>query len=163
TPIRGLAYDSRMVRPGDLFFAIKGVHSDGHAFLKEAVHRGAAAAVVAKEVASVAPVVKVPAVLPAMSKIADAFFERPSERLEVSSHGRQLTGVSTVRRGVRVFTDLAQDHLACAKTIHDCSLARPRLSRRPPPVQAALTPPAEHGQRLALALNSRLPYGLAAG
>jgi len=38
--------DSRLVSPGDLFFALEGNHSDGHRFLKEVASRGGIAAVV---------------------------------------------------------------------------------------------------------------------
>ena len=44
--IRGLAYDSRQVKPGYLFFAIPGAKFDGHDFINEAVSRGATAVVV---------------------------------------------------------------------------------------------------------------------
>ncbi len=42
----GVALDSRVVRQGDLFVALKGGSSDGHLFVAEAFRRGAAAAVV---------------------------------------------------------------------------------------------------------------------
>lgn len=45
-PIAALAYDSRKVEPGGLFVAVKGYHSDGHAFVEQAVARGAHAVVV---------------------------------------------------------------------------------------------------------------------
>lgn len=41
--IRGLCYDSRLVQPGDLFFAIPGDHTDGHHYVEDAVTRGAVA------------------------------------------------------------------------------------------------------------------------
>ncbi|TEU17214.1 MAG: UDP-N-acetylmuramoyl-L-alanyl-D-glutamate--2,6-diaminopimelate ligase [Anaerolineales bacterium] len=44
--ITGLAYDSRQVKPGDLFVAIKGLTADGHDFIPQALERGAAAVVV---------------------------------------------------------------------------------------------------------------------
>lgn len=44
--ITGLAYDSRQVQPGSLFVAIKGYHVDGHAYIPQALERGAAAVVV---------------------------------------------------------------------------------------------------------------------
>src|SRR6185437_17035303 len=44
--IAGLAFDSRAVAPGSLFVAVPGEHVDGHAFLADAVSRGAAAAIV---------------------------------------------------------------------------------------------------------------------
>ncbi|MBI2921742.1 MAG: UDP-N-acetylmuramoyl-tripeptide--D-alanyl-D-alanine ligase [Planctomycetes bacterium] len=47
----GVATDSRKVRKGDLFFAIRGKNQDGHAFVEEALRKGAAAAVVDREIA----------------------------------------------------------------------------------------------------------------
>lgn len=46
--VSGVAADSRHVRAGDLFFALPGAKTDGHAFLQEAASRGAAGAVVEK-------------------------------------------------------------------------------------------------------------------
>ncbi len=42
-PIRGIAYDSRKVKAGDLFVALKGQRTDGALFVSDAVRRGAAA------------------------------------------------------------------------------------------------------------------------
>jgi UDP-N-acetylmuramoyl-tripeptide--D-alanyl-D-alanine ligase len=47
---RGAALDSRGVRGGELFFALPGERSDGHRFVGDALERGAAAAVVHREV-----------------------------------------------------------------------------------------------------------------
>jgi UDP-N-acetylmuramoyl-tripeptide--D-alanyl-D-alanine ligase len=47
----GAAVDSRLVKEGELFFALKGDKVDGHAFIGEAFKRGAAAAVVQWEYA----------------------------------------------------------------------------------------------------------------
>ena len=49
-PLRGVAIDSRVVRPGELFVAILGARLDGHEFVAEAAARGAAAALVQREV-----------------------------------------------------------------------------------------------------------------
>ncbi len=46
--VAGYQVDSRMVEPGQLFFALKGERVDGHLFLAEAKHRGAVGAVVEK-------------------------------------------------------------------------------------------------------------------
>lgn len=43
----GFAVDSRRVAPGDLFFALPGARVDGHAFLEDALARGACGAVLA--------------------------------------------------------------------------------------------------------------------
>lgn len=47
-PVLGYSTDSRLVRPGDLFFALKGEKADGHNFLHEVKQKGAVAAVVAR-------------------------------------------------------------------------------------------------------------------
>ena len=43
--ISGLAYDSRLVRPGTLFVAIRGEKTDGNKFVSDAVGRGAVAVI----------------------------------------------------------------------------------------------------------------------
>ena len=43
--IRGLAYDSRQVTAGDLFFALPGTEVDGHDYVDQALERGAAAVI----------------------------------------------------------------------------------------------------------------------
>jgi UDP-N-acetylmuramoyl-tripeptide--D-alanyl-D-alanine ligase len=48
----GVSIDSRVVRPGELFVAIKGERFDGHEFVGQAFERGAAAAVVAADYAT---------------------------------------------------------------------------------------------------------------
>ena len=49
---QGAALDSRLVRGGELFFALPGAKSDGHLHAADALRRGAAAAVVARAVAA---------------------------------------------------------------------------------------------------------------
>jgi UDP-N-acetylmuramoyl-L-alanyl-D-glutamate--2,6-diaminopimelate ligase len=46
--VKGVAFDSRKVRPGFLFVAIKGTLSDGHAFIDKAITDGAGAIVCEK-------------------------------------------------------------------------------------------------------------------
>jgi UDP-N-acetylmuramoyl-tripeptide--D-alanyl-D-alanine ligase len=46
----GYSIDSRTVSPGDLFFAIRGEHFDGHDYVKSALEKGAVAAVVQRDV-----------------------------------------------------------------------------------------------------------------
>src|SRR5579863_8182792 len=43
----GAAVDSRLVRPGELFVALRGEHTDGHRFIAGAVEAGAGAVVCA--------------------------------------------------------------------------------------------------------------------
>ena len=44
----GVSIDTRTLAPGDLFVALEGPNRDGHAFVADALQRGAAAAVVAR-------------------------------------------------------------------------------------------------------------------
>jgi UDP-N-acetylmuramoyl-tripeptide--D-alanyl-D-alanine ligase len=46
----GVTFDSRAVGKGDIFFALAGESTDGHVFVADALSRGAAAAVVARDV-----------------------------------------------------------------------------------------------------------------
>jgi UDP-N-acetylmuramyl-tripeptide synthetase len=48
-PIAGLAFDSRAVKPGDLFFAVAGTHVDGLAYAERAIKAGAVAIVAENE------------------------------------------------------------------------------------------------------------------
>jgi UDP-N-acetylmuramoyl-tripeptide--D-alanyl-D-alanine ligase len=52
--VRGWSIDSRTVRSGDLYFAIRGERHDGHAFTGAALNQGAIAAVVSEHVEDVA-------------------------------------------------------------------------------------------------------------
>jgi UDP-N-acetylmuramoyl-tripeptide--D-alanyl-D-alanine ligase len=45
----GYSIDSRTVKPGELFFAVKGERLDGHDFVEQALERGVAAAVVRRD------------------------------------------------------------------------------------------------------------------
>ena len=47
--LEGFAHDSRAVRPGDCFVAVRGIHGDGHDFIEDAIERGATALLCARE------------------------------------------------------------------------------------------------------------------
>jgi len=47
---RGASIDTRTLVPGDLFVALQGRHADGHDFLEEAFRKGAAGALIRKDV-----------------------------------------------------------------------------------------------------------------
>ena len=67
--VRAVEDDSRKVKAGDVFVAVKGLRSDGHAFVPSVIEKGAAAIVVERELPGVnVPQVIVPAVAPARKK-----------------------------------------------------------------------------------------------
>jgi UDP-N-acetylmuramoyl-L-alanyl-D-glutamate--2,6-diaminopimelate ligase len=84
--ISGIAYDSRDVRPGFLFFALPGIHTDGHSFIGRAISTGAAAVIHEKPLQNRASGVihlQVPSSRAALSPVSAAFHGRPSESLTV--------------------------------------------------------------------------------
>ena len=83
--IRDLAYDSRAVAQGSLFFCIRGSRSDGHELAAEAVARGASALVVERPVDVAVPQVVVADSRRAMAPAAVTFFGDPSRELDVAA------------------------------------------------------------------------------
>ena len=82
--VTALAYDSRRVEPGTLFFAVPGVHVDGHDYVEAAVAAGAVGAVVERELPDIAvPQLVVDRTRRALADAADAWFGRPSQQLTV--------------------------------------------------------------------------------
>ena len=81
--IDGLAYDSRRVQPGTLFFCVPGEHSDGHDHAAQAVAAGAAALVVERPLGLGVPEVLVPSARAAEGPVAARFYGDPSATLEV--------------------------------------------------------------------------------
>lgn len=81
--IAGLAYDSRAVRGGELFFCVSGFQRDGHEFAQQALQAGAAALVVERRLELGVPEVLVSSARAAMAPIAARFYGDPTARLRV--------------------------------------------------------------------------------
>ncbi|HEY5765472.1 MAG TPA: UDP-N-acetylmuramoyl-L-alanyl-D-glutamate--2,6-diaminopimelate ligase [Candidatus Deferrimicrobiaceae bacterium] len=82
--IEGVSTDSRSVRPGDLFVALRGDRTDGHAFLQAVARSGAAAALVERDISPTPlPCVRVPSTTSALPAVAAAFHGDPSANLAV--------------------------------------------------------------------------------
>ncbi len=83
--ISSLAYNSRQVKPGTLFFAIQGEKADGHAYIADALKRGAAAVVSERAAPSelAARWVQVAAIRRALADAARVFFHHPEARLKI--------------------------------------------------------------------------------
>src|SRR5438094_9791967 len=82
--IGDLAYAARAVGPGALFFCVPGSRADGHDFAAQAVENGSVALVVERPLELDVPQLVVPDVRRAMAPVADEFFGRPSEELQVA-------------------------------------------------------------------------------
>jgi UDP-N-acetylmuramoyl-L-alanyl-D-glutamate--2,6-diaminopimelate ligase len=81
--VTGLAYDSRAVKPGDLFFCVSGLRSDGHEFAAEAVQRGAVALVLERPLQLGVPELLVDSARASMAPIAARFYGDPARELRV--------------------------------------------------------------------------------
>lgn len=82
--INGINYDSRKIKAGDLFVAIKGMTIDGHNYLKEIASRGAVAAVVEKPNKNLSiPQISIENSRETLSKLANTWFGYPSKKMTV--------------------------------------------------------------------------------
>jgi len=86
--ITGLSYDSRRVKPGDLFVALAGCSVDGNAFVNDAFKRGAVAAVsecvsVSDPLVEERTFVEVGDGRAALARLAANFYGQPSEKMTV--------------------------------------------------------------------------------
>ncbi|HEY2398466.1 MAG TPA: UDP-N-acetylmuramoyl-L-alanyl-D-glutamate--2,6-diaminopimelate ligase [Solirubrobacteraceae bacterium] len=83
TEITGLAYDSRAVTSGALFFCVSGYRSDGHDFARQALEQGAVALVVERPLGLGVPEVLVESARAAMAPLAARFYGDPTSELDV--------------------------------------------------------------------------------
>ena len=68
--ITGFCVDSRQVRPGDLFVALRGERHDGHDFIADVVRQGASAVIASKNVEAAVPVIRVDDTVAALGELA---------------------------------------------------------------------------------------------
>ncbi len=82
TEITSLAYDSRQIRPGGLFLAVPGEHTDGRRFLADAAQRGALAALGPAGVGETPlPYIEVADIRAALADLACTFYGQPAQQL----------------------------------------------------------------------------------
>ena len=79
--ISGIQYDSRLVRPGDLFAALRGGDDDGHQFVASAIANGAAALLVEHDTGAAVPQIVIPNSRAALAQCAASFYGDPSRNL----------------------------------------------------------------------------------
>ena len=88
--ITGLEYDSRNVKPGNLFFALPGLHTDGRLYIEDALTKGASAVVYESETDETpakkngAVFIRVKDSRFAMSPVSAAFYDFPSRRMQIT-------------------------------------------------------------------------------
>lgn len=82
--VTGLCFDSRKVKPGDVYFCLPGLTYDGHDFIEDAIDHGALCIVHSKEIEKKKPgviYIKVQDVNDAMNQCARLFYGRPSDKM----------------------------------------------------------------------------------
>ncbi|MFZ1917249.1 MAG: UDP-N-acetylmuramoyl-L-alanyl-D-glutamate--2,6-diaminopimelate ligase [Terriglobales bacterium] len=83
-PVTGVDYDSRRVRPGTVFVAMKGESSDGNRFIDQAIAAGAVAIVTDSATEPPRPGIawaQVPHGRRALARLSANFYKRPAERI----------------------------------------------------------------------------------
>ena len=108
--VASLAYDSRRVSEGCLFFAIQGEKADGHRFIADALGRGAVAIVSEREAPAelAAKWVRVGAIRRSLAEAARAFYGYPDLKLRLvgitGTNGKTTTAylLNSIFRAARI-------------------------------------------------------------
>jgi UDP-N-acetylmuramoyl-tripeptide--D-alanyl-D-alanine ligase len=111
----GVSIDTRTLAPGDLFVALLGEGRDGHAFVADALASGAAGALVHKDVAPAAPLLRVDDTLAALARLggyARDRFGRAAGRLVAVTGSVGKTTTKEMLRGT--LAAFAPTHAAMA-------------------------------------------------
>ena len=85
--VSGVEYDSRRVKPGCAFVAMRGESSDGNRFIDQAIQAGAVAVITDSEVEKPRPGVAwalVPHGRRALARVSANFYKKPAERIAVT-------------------------------------------------------------------------------
>lgn len=81
---KGITADSRQVKPGFIFVAVRGLTSNGHDFIKKAIENGASAVVGERDLAGTfANYIKVTDSRTVLGELASEFYGKPSEKLKI--------------------------------------------------------------------------------
>src|SRR5262249_19026893 len=82
TAINSIAIDSRSVKPGDLFVALRGESVDGHNYVKKAIDNGAVAVVGDKDIGGLSiPYIRLENSRQALTWLAAAFYDWSARKL----------------------------------------------------------------------------------
>lgn len=110
-----LAIDSRNVQPGSVFVALRGVHTDGHRFIDDAIARGATTIVMERPMAlpeSVRGIV-VRDSARALSKLASVYYGAPAQALTMIG----VTGTNGKTTTTQMIASILNGSAMCAAVI----------------------------------------------
>jgi UDP-N-acetylmuramoyl-tripeptide--D-alanyl-D-alanine ligase len=100
TEVTGFSIDTRTLRPGDLFVALPGEHTDGHDFVAAAVEKGASAALVTRPVDAPLPQVVVNDTQLALGDLASAVRAQRNVRVIGITGSNGKTTVKTLTASI---------------------------------------------------------------
>ncbi len=83
TEIKGIAYDSRKVKEGYLFIAIKGFETDGHKYIDSAIKNGAVAVLGEDDIKCECTYVKAKDSRKALALTSAEYFDHPEKKLKI--------------------------------------------------------------------------------
>ncbi len=169
--IEGIAYDSRQVRRNFLFVALHGSHADGASYIDDALRRGAVAIVSEedrwprRDIAHI----RVEDARRALAEISCAFYNQPSQRIEVFGI-TGTNGKTTTAFMLRHILDRAGKHPGMIGTIRyeigDRVIPAARTTPEAPDIQFMLDQMVRAGCRSAVmevsshALDQKRVWGL---
>ena len=81
--IENISYNSRKVKPKDIFVCLTGEHVDGHEYAEEAIANGAIACVVERRLSINVPQIVVSSTEDMIAKISSIFYAEPSTKLNI--------------------------------------------------------------------------------
>lgn len=139
--ITGVNMDSRLVKEGELFVAVKGTQADGHSYIPRAIEQGARALLVSAALTDIfgdagvpagITVVRVADTEAAVGVVATTFYGNPSEKLK-------LVGVTGTNGKTTIATVLYELFMAAGHRAGLCSTVCNYVGNRP--VEATHTTP----------------------
>ncbi|NMA13806.1 MAG: UDP-N-acetylmuramoyl-L-alanyl-D-glutamate--2,6-diaminopimelate ligase [Clostridia bacterium] len=119
--ITGIQYDSRKIKPGDIFVCIKGLKSDGHDYIPQAVENGAAALLVehpiSTEFSSITQIV-VNDTRKALALFSSYWFGFPSRKLRMIGV-TGTNGKTTTTHLIKGLLEIKKQRVGLIGTIHN--------------------------------------------
>ena len=111
--ITGISIDSRTVKKGEVFFALKGEHYNGHEFCKQALRKGASWVVIEKNLGLNSGFIRVKNTVDALGNLAQRWRQRFNVRCIA------ITGTSGKTTTRRIITHLLKKRYECCETIRN--------------------------------------------
>ena len=73
--VKGLSSDTRSLKKGDLFFALKGSQNNGEKFINQALKKGACAIITSKKIKGSSKIIQMNDVRDCLEKTCSKFYE----------------------------------------------------------------------------------------